>query len=78
MPTVPPAAGIKSSQNTQSAVSSPVFTVFTLEEMLFTEGFFPEEADVVVDVADGDGVTDIAGVGVIFWLSSPFVFVWIS
>ena len=59
MPTVPPAARIKSAQNTQSAVSSPVFTVFTLEELLFTEGLFPEEDDAAVDVTDGDGVTDL-------------------
>lgn len=78
MPTVPPAARIKNAQNTQSAVSSPVFTVFTLEELLFTEGLFPEEDDAAVDVTDGDGVTDITGVGVIFWISSPFVFVWMS
>lgn len=75
MPTVPPAARIKSAQNTQSAVSSPVFT---LEELLFTEGLFPEEDDAAVDVTDGDGVTDITGVGVIFWISSPFGFVWMS
>ena len=65
-------------QNTQSAVSSPVFTCFTLEELLFTEGLFPEEDDAAVDVTDGDGVTDITGVGVIFWISSPFGFVWMS
>ena len=78
MPTVPPAARIRITQNAVSAVSSPVFTVFAFEELLFTEGLFPEEDDDGVVATDDDGVTDTADVGVIFCTSSPFVFVWIS
>ena len=47
----------------------------TLQDFLGDPYIF---ADLFNGCCFGDGVTDITGVGVIFWISSPFVFVWMS